>query len=151
MAMKKRNTKKKREPVSRCSISLPRELLGALDEMMEEKGYDNRSLAIADMIRNQLVEHRGAGGNKETAGTVTFVYDHHKPHLQEKLTELQHNYGPMIVATLHVHLDHDNCLEVLVTRGKAAEVKRLADSILGAKGVKHGRLTMVGTSKDLPV
>ena len=143
-------TMKKREPVSRCSISLPKELLKALDRMREEKGYDNRSLAMADMIRDYLVEHREHSGCGEMAGTIGIVYDHHKRRLQEDLTDIQHDHGKLIIASMHVHLDHDHCLEVLVTRGRAAELKRLADALIAAKGVKHGRLTMVSTGKDLP-
>ncbi len=141
---------KKRAPVSRCSISLPKELLDALDRMADEKGYDNRSLAMADMIRDQLVEHREQSGAGEMAGTISIVYDHHKRRLQEDLTEIQHDHGQLIIASMHVHLDHDHCLEVLVTRGRAGDLKRLADSLIAAKGVKHGRLTMVSTGKDLP-
>jgi CopG family nickel-responsive transcriptional regulator len=142
---------KKREPVSRCSISLPKELLKALDRMTVQKGYDNRSLAMADMIRDHLVDHREHSGTGEMAGTISIVYDHHKRRLQEDLTEIQHDHGKLIIASMHVHLDHDNCLEVLVTRGSGADLKRLADSLIAAKGVKHGRLTMVSTGKDLPV
>ena len=141
---------KKREPVSRCSISLPKELLKALDRMTEQKGYDNRSLAIADMIRDHLVEHRQQSGSGEMAGAISIVYDHHKRRLQEDLTEIQHHHGRLIIASMHIHLDHDNCLEVLVTRGRGSELKRLADSLIAARGVKHGRLTMVSTGKDLP-
>ncbi len=84
------------------------------------------------------------------AGTISIVYDHHKRRLQEDLTEIQHDHGKRIIASMHVHLDHDHCLEVLVTRGRAEELKRLADTLIAAKGVKHGRLTMVSTGEDLP-
>ena len=141
----------KRDPVTRCSISLPKKLLNALDRMAEQKGYDNRSLAMADMIRDQLVDHREQSGTGEMAGTISIVYDHHKRRLQEDLTEIQHDHGGLIIASMHVHLDHDNCLEVLVTRGPAGELKHLADTLIAAKGVKHGRLTMVSTGKDLPL
>lgn len=141
---------KKREPVSRCSISLPKKLLSELDQMTEKKGYDNRSLAMADMIRDHLAEHHGQSGAGEMAGTISIVYDHHKRRLQEDLTEIQHDHGRLIIASMHVHLDHDHCLEVLVTRGKARELQSLADALIAAKGVKHGRLTMVSTGKDLP-
>lgn len=119
--------------------------------MTAEKGYDNRSLAVADMIRAQLVEHRQHRRGGEIAGTITLVYDHHKRHVQELLTDLQHDHPGLVVATMHVHLDHDNCLEVLVTRGRAAAVKKMADQLIAAKGVKHGRLSVTSTGKDLPV
>ena len=136
--------------VTRFSISLPAELAEQLDAMSREKGYDNRSLAVADMIRAHLVEHRQNQGDREIAGTITIVYDHHKTHLQATLTDIQHDHHDAIVATLHVHLDHDNCMEVLAVRGKASTVKRIADELIAAKGVKHGKLTVTTTGKDLP-
>jgi CopG family transcriptional regulator, nickel-responsive regulator len=136
--------------VDRFSVSLPMKLLEALDTMVREKGYDNRSLAIADMIRAHLVEHRQELGRSKIAGSITLVYDHHKHHLQELLTDLQHEHREVIISTLHCHLDHDNCLEVLAVRGKAAAIKKLADELIAAKGVKHGKLTITSTGKDLP-
>jgi CopG family transcriptional regulator, nickel-responsive regulator len=121
-----------------------------LDDMTAAKGYTNRSLAIADMIRDQLVEHRQKTGSEEIAGTITLVYDHHKQHVQETLTDIQHDHHDLIISTLHVHLDHHNCLEVLIVRGKATLVKRIADELIAAKGVKHGKLTVTTTGKDLP-
>jgi CopG family transcriptional regulator, nickel-responsive regulator len=138
------------EKVARFSVSLDKRLLHALDRMCREKGYDNRSLAIADMVRAHLVEHHQELGNSEIAGSITLVYDHHKHHLQELLTDLQHEHRGVIIAALHCHLDHDNCLEVLAVRGKAADIKKLADELIAAKGVKHGKLTITSTGKDLP-
>ena len=140
----------KEELVSRFSVSLPPKLLEQLDDMTSEKGYDNRSLAIADMIRDKLVEHRQKSSNEEIAGTITLVYDHHKQHVQATLTDIQHDHHEVIISTVHVHLDHHNCLEVLVVRGKAGLVKKIADELIAAKGVKHGRLTVTTTGKDLP-
>jgi len=140
----------KAKTAARFSVSLPPDLFRELDRMTEQKGYDNRSLAVADMIRDHLVEHRAQGGRGEIAGTITLVYDHHTRHVQELLTSLQHDQPGLIVATLHVHLDHDNCLEVLIARGKALAVKRMADQLIAAKGVKHGRLSLTSTGKDLP-
>lgn len=140
----------KEESAARFSVSLPANLLLELDRMAEEKGYDNRSLAVADMIRAQLVEHRTQRRTGEIAGTITLVYDHHTRRVQELLTDLQHDHPNLVVATMHVHLDHDNCLEVLVTRGRASAIKKMADRLIGAKGVKHGRLTITSTGKDLP-
>ena len=140
----------KKDTATRFSVSLPPALLEQLDEMTHEKGYDNRSLAIADMIRAHLVEHRQNTGNEEIAGTITLVYDHHKQHVQAALTDIQHDHHEVIISTVHVHLDHHNCLEVLVVRGKAVLVKRIADELIAAKGVKHGKLTVTSTGKDLP-
>ena len=134
--------------VSRFSVSLPHRLLNDLDDMADEKGYSNRSLLVADMVRDWLVEHRRKYGEMEIAGTITLVYDHHKPHLQELLTSIQHDHFHSIISTLHVHLDHHNCLEVLVLKGKATDVKKIADALIGAKGVIHGKLTITTTGKD---
>jgi CopG family transcriptional regulator, nickel-responsive regulator len=136
--------------VVRFSISVPRALARQLDQMSREKGYHNRSLAVGDMIRDHLVEHRQNFGNQEIAGTITLVYDHHKQHVQAALTDIQHDHHEVILATLHVHLDHHNCLEVLAVRGRAAVVKKIADELIAAKGVKHGKLTVTSSGKDLP-
>jgi CopG family nickel-responsive transcriptional regulator len=135
--------------VSRVSISLPTQLLSDLDAMIRDKGYGNRSLAVADMIRDQLVEHRQKFDEQEIAGTITLVYDHHKRNLQAHLTDLQHDHTDVVISTLHVHLDHDNCLEVLVVRGASATVKKMADALLAAKGVKHGRFAVTSIGSDL--
>ncbi len=139
-----------KETVTRFSVSLPPTLLRQLDEMSGEKGYDNRSQAVADMIRDRLVEHRQKFGSEEICGTITLVYDHHKPHLQATLTDIQHDHHDVILSTVHVHLDHDNCLEVLLVLGKATVIKKIADELISAKGVKHGKLTVTTTGKDLP-
>lgn len=138
------------EPVARFSVSLPPALLNQLDQMSNEKGYKNRSLAIADMIRDRLVEHRQKLGNQEIAGTITLVYDHHRQHVQATLTDIQHDHHKVIISTVHVHLDHHNCLEVLVVRGKASLIKKIADELISANGVKHGKLTVTTTGHDLP-
>lgn len=142
---------KKTDGVVRFSVSVPRDLARQLDQMTREKGYDNRSLAVADMIRAGLVEHRQDYGDREIAGTITLVYDHHKQHVQATLTDIQHDHHDVILASLHVHLDHHNCLEVLAVRGKAKVVKKIADALVAAKGVKHGKLTVTSSGNDLPV
>jgi CopG family nickel-responsive transcriptional regulator len=140
----------KTDGVVRFTVSVPRDLAKQLDRMTREKGYDNRSLAVADMIRDQLVEHRQNYGDHDIAGTITLVYDHHKQHVQTTLTDIQHDHHDVILSTLHVHLDHHNCLEVLAVRGKAGTVKKIADELIAAKGVKHGKLTVTTSGKDLP-
>jgi CopG family nickel-responsive transcriptional regulator len=138
------------EGVVRFTVSVPQKLAKQLDRMTREKGYDNRSLAVADMIRDQLVEHHQNYGDRDIAGTITLVYDHHKQHVQAALTDIQHDHHDVIISTLHVHLDHDNCLEVLAVRGKAGTIKKIADELIAAKGVKHGKLTVTTSGKDLP-
>ena len=140
----------KNDGTARFSVSLPATLLRQLDEMMRQKGYGNRSLAVADMVRDSLVEHRQQLGSEEIAGTITLVYDHHKQHVQATLTDIQHDHHEAVISTMHVHLDHHNCLEVLVVRGRASLIKKIADELIGARGVKHGKLTVTTTGKELP-
>jgi CopG family transcriptional regulator, nickel-responsive regulator len=140
----------KEERAVRFSISVPDSLAKQLDQMARQKGYDNRSLAVADMIRAHLIEHRQNFGDEDIAGTITLLYDHHRQHVQAALTDIQHDHQAVIIATLHVHLDHHNCMEVLAVRGRAALIKRIADELIAAKGVKHGKLTVTSTGKDLP-
>ena len=135
-------------PLRRFSLSMPADLVRLLDGLVRDKGYANRSQAMADMVRQQLVELGAEDGDHDIAGTVTLVYDHHKRDLQAHLTDIQHDHGRLILATLHVHLDHHNCMEALAVRGRAADVRRLADRLLTAKGVKHGRLTVTTTGRD---
>jgi CopG family transcriptional regulator, nickel-responsive regulator len=108
--------------------------------LMKTRGYTNRSEAFRDLARAELVKESAQKPNANVVGTVTIVYDHHVRLLSEKLTELQHKHHRSVVSAMHVHLDHDNCLEVVVLRGKAQDVQQVADSLISTKGVKHGRL-----------
>lgn len=135
--------------IIRFGISADAQLLQRFDALIEEKGYVNRSEAIRDLIRNSLVEEQWARGEDEAVGTVTLVYNHHTRDLADKLTEHQHSHHDTIVSALHVHLDAHHCLEVVVLRGKAREVKRLADELIGTKGVKHGKLVTTTTGEGL--
>jgi CopG family nickel-responsive transcriptional regulator len=133
---------------TRLSVSIPADLVPRLDAMVRAKGYDNRSQAVADMVRAQLVEHHAQRGDHPIAGTITLVYDHHKHGIQALLTGIQHDHAELIIANLHGHLDHHNCLEVIAVRGPAAGVRRVADRLIAAKGVKHGRLKMTTTGAE---
>ncbi|PLY01204.1 MAG: nickel-responsive transcriptional regulator NikR [Desulfuromonas sp.] len=135
--------------LSRFGISIDERLLERFDHLIEGKGYRNRSEAIRDLIRNALVEDDWGKGDTETVGTVTLVYDHHTRDLSDKLTEHQHSHHDAIISAMHVHLDTDHCLEVVVVKGTANKVKRLADELIGTKGVKHGKLVTTTTGKDL--
>src|SRR5512136_226430 len=133
----------------RFGVSIDEQLLGRFDQLIEEKGYVNRSEAIRDLIRAALVELKWEGGEEEAVGTVTLVYNHHVRDLSDKLTEQQHSHYNQIISALHIHLDAHNCLEVLVVRGKARDVKKIADELIGVKGVKHGKLVMTTTGEEL--
>ncbi|MBE0617671.1 MAG: nickel-responsive transcriptional regulator NikR [Proteobacteria bacterium] len=135
--------------VVRFGISMDDRLLQRFDQLIERKGYVNRSEAVRDLIRNALVEDQWSRTDEEIVGTVTLVYDHQTRDLADKLTEQQHSHHGSIVSALHVHLDAHHCLEVVVVRGKTAEVRRLADELIGTKGVKHGKLVTSTTGKDL--
>lgn len=128
--------------LSRIGVSLDANLLQRFDQFIAEKGYDNRSEAFRDLIRDRLVGSAVVGANVIVVGTVTLIYDHHTRLLPEKLTDLQHEHHEIIISTLHAHLDDENCLEVVVLRGKSKEVQKLADRLISTKGVQHGRLVM---------
>ena len=135
--------------LSRIGVAIDSELLKKFDKLIAARGYANRSEAFRDLIRDELVEQTWETPDSNVVGTVTLVYDHHVRLLNEKLTDMQHSHFHQILSTLHVHLDHDNCLEVLVVRGKAAQVKKIADALISTKGVKHGRLTSTSTGAGL--
>jgi CopG family nickel-responsive transcriptional regulator len=136
--------------LARFGISIEPRLLNSFDQLISDKGYVNRSEAIRDMIRNALVEARVEGTDTTpTVGTVTLVYDHHTRDLSDKLTEHQHSHHDAIVSALHVHLDAHHCLEVVVVRGTAAQVRRLADELIGTKGVKHGKLVLTTAGPEI--
>jgi CopG family nickel-responsive transcriptional regulator len=135
--------------LSRIGVAIDTDLLRKFDHLIERRGYANRSEAFRDLIRDQLVEAARQHPDSEVVGTVTLVYDHHVRLLNEKLTDMQHDHYHQILSTLHVHLDHDNCLEVLVLKGKAKNVEKLADALISTKGVKHGRLTITTTGAGL--
>ena len=135
--------------LTRFGISMDQRLLEQFDELISRKGYENRSEAIRDLIRNALVEDQWTKADEETVGTVTLVYDHHTRDLADRLTEQQHDHHNLIISALHAHLDHHNCLEVVVVKGRADEVRHMADSLIGTKGVKHGKLVTTTTGRTL--
>src|SRR5712671_5262137 len=135
--------------LARIGVAIDSLLLQKFDRLIGERGYTNRSEAFRDLIREELVQKSWASPNADVVGTVTLVYDHHVRMLNEKLTDMQHDHHRSILSTLHVHLDHDNCLEVLVVRGKAGAVRKFADALISTKGVKHGRLTITTSGAEL--
>ena len=131
----------------RFGVSIDEHLLDQFDEHIAEKSYVNRSEALRDLIRGALVEDQWNAGDAEAIGTVTLVYDHHAHDLADKLSDHQHTHHEEIVSTLHVHLDADHCLEVVVLRGVARDLRRIADGLIGTKGVKHGRFVATTTGE----
>ncbi len=132
----------------RFGVSIEPGLLKDFDKYIAGKSYKNRSEAIRDMIRKNLIERDWKDGNKEAVGTITIVYDHHKWKLADTLTGIQHKNHASIVSTLHVHLDHDNCLEILVVKGKSNDIRKISDQLISTKGVKHGKLIVASSGSD---
>jgi len=128
--------------LSRIGVAIDSKLLQKFDDHIASRGYTNRSEAFRDLIRDALIEKTAKRPDSDVVGTLTLVYDHHVRMLSDRLTEMQHDHFHNVLSTLHVHLDHDNCLEVLILKGKAAMVQKLADALISTKGVKHGRLTI---------
>ncbi len=124
----------------RVGVAIEADLLERFDKLTAKRGYTNRSEAFRDLARMELVKEDAEKPNANVVGTVTIVYDHHVRMLSEKLTELQHQHHDCVVSALHVHLDHDHCLEVIVLRGKSKDVRHTADALISTKGVQHGHL-----------
>lgn len=137
------------EKAVRFGVSLDSKLLTEFDALIGKKGYTNRSEAIRDLIRDRLVHEQWQQDDTPVAGAVTMVFDHHSMDLPRRLTELQHDHHDLIVSTVHVHLDHDNCLEVLVLKGAAGEVRQLGEKLISTRGIKHGKMTLTTTGKGL--
>ncbi|MCP4602474.1 MAG: nickel-responsive transcriptional regulator NikR [Proteobacteria bacterium] len=130
--------------LSRIGISLDEELLEQFDNLIEEKGYINRSEAVRDLIREMLVkrEWESTKDSKPRVAVVTIVYDHDEHDLGHKLTHIQHDSHDVIVSTMHVHMDMQNCLEVLILKGAAAKIVRLGNALISTRGVKMGKLIL---------
>jgi len=134
--------------VFRFGVSLEKVLLDKFDQLIKAKNYDNRSEAFRDLIRQELIKKEWQQ-NKEIAGAITLIYGHHKRELVNKLTDIQHNFQNVIISTQHIHLDHDNCLEIVAVKGNPKEAQELADTLKSVKGVKHGTLSMSSTGKGI--
>ena len=135
--------------LSRIGVAIATDLLAEFDSLIEKRGYTNRSEAFRDLIRAELVREKSSKPSGRVVGSLTVVYDHHVRLLEEKLTELQHNHSRLIISLMHVHLDHDHCLELIALRGASAEVRRFADTLAAIKGVKHAQLAITATSDPL--
>jgi CopG family nickel-responsive transcriptional regulator len=135
--------------ISRFGVSMDATLLEQFDQFITNRGYSNRSEAVRDLVRNELVKAEWEHDDEETVGTLTLIFDHHQRELQNRLTGHQHKHHDMIISTMHVHLDHHHCLEVLAVKGRVEHIRQLADEMLSMKGVKHGKLVMTSTGKHI--
>lgn len=134
----------------RVGISLPENLLNKFDEIILQRGYSSRSEGVRDAIRSYIVNFEWMSDvHGERVGVITIVYSHSQRGLEDNLTEIQHDFGGIIQSSLHVHLDHDNCLEVVVLRGEGQDVKKAAERMMALKGVKHVKLTTTSLGKEL--
>ena len=130
------------EKITRFGVSIEPDLLKKFDSMIKKEGYANRSEAIRDLVRKNLITEKNKDPKENAIGTLTMIYDHHVGSLTDNLLDLQHDHTTEILVTTHVHVDHHNCLEVLVLKGKVGKIQRLADKIRALKGIKHGELVI---------
>lgn len=133
--------------ITRFGVSLPTELLEKFDDRIREMGYGNRSKALADLIRDSLVQDAWKSGKGEVVGIVTMVYDHHTSEVVNKLLGLQHDADVNIYSTMHIHLDHHSCLEILAMRGEPSEISEFADAVRAVRGVEHCGLVVTSNLK----
>jgi len=134
--------------IIRFGISLSSDLSKRFDVRLRKKGYSNRSEAIRDLIRQDLVLEEWLEGS-DVAGAITLIYDHHKRELLNKITDIQHDFQKIIVSAQHIHLDHRNCLEIIAVKGDSAKVNKLANMLKAINGVKHSTLSMSTTGRSL--
>ena len=137
------------EKLKRFGVSVDAALLAKFDRFAGKRGYANRCEALRDLMRKALVKEAW-NTNAVTVATVTIIYDHHDPGLSDELTRIQHDFHKNVVASMHAHIDSHDCMEVIMLRGRAKGIKKLADSLISAKGVKHGELVMSAAGKALP-
>ena len=133
----------------RFGLSMDQKLLDRFDAYIGEHSYANRSEAVRDLVRDRLVQDEWQDADTVTVGTITLIYDHHQRDLTDKLTKHQHEEHDVVLSSMHVHLDHHNCLEVLAVKGSPAAIHQIADKLISTKGVKHGKLVMTSTGEDL--
>jgi len=137
------------QKITRFGVSIDQKLLEHFDEKISSEGYLNRSEAIRDLIRESLVEKEWKLGDGEMIGVVSLVFSHSQRELTEALTEIQHHHYPSIISAVHIHLDHDNCLEVLILKGRGKKIRAITDELKTLRGVKHCQLSISTTGKEL--
>jgi CopG family transcriptional regulator, nickel-responsive regulator len=137
------------ESVTRIGASIDRRLLARFDKLARRHGFSNRSQALSHLLREKLVEEE-VEGRGEVVGTVTLVYSHHASDVLDRLTRLQHHSHSRVVSSTHVHLDEENCLEIVILRGRASQVRKLGERMISTRGVKSGRQVLTTTGKSIP-
>ena len=137
--------------LSRFGVSAEDELLQSFDQLIAAQGYGTRSEALRDLMRDAIVKSKveSAAETDEVVGSLTLVYDHHASDLNDKMNDLQHQYYSLIVSVLHVHISHDDCMEVIALRGEIKNIRSLAEALLSLKGVKHGKLFVTLPAKKI--
>ena len=141
-------TRKDMSELIRFGVSLDKNLLDKFDNFIKERSYTNRSEAFRDLIRQELIRKEWRE-DKEVAGAIILIYDHHKRELLNKITDIQHDFQKLIISTQHIHLDHNNCLEIIAVKGRAGELQKLSEMLRSLKGVKHGVLSMSSTGENI--
>ena len=136
--------------VIRFGVSIGETLLDRFDKLIDEKGYTNRSEAIRDLIRDKLVESNWEDKTSagKAIGTITIVYNHHTREIGDRLTNLAHDNHDLVISTMHVHLSHESCLEVIVVKGSGEQIRNFSDNLISTRGVKHGKLVITGLVED---
>lgn len=129
--------------LKRFGVSIEGDLLQKFDNLINQKGYRNRSEAIRDLVRDRLIQQSWEKDDQIVAGNILLFYDHHKRNLSEEMTKIQHDSHEIIMSTTHLHLDHANCLELIIVKGRAKEVQQLSNKLTSLKGVQYGNLTVV--------
>lgn len=147
MPKSNKDAQKEGDSIARFGVSMDAQLLKRFDELIEKMGYTNRSEAIRDLVRDRLVEARWEDDSSSVAGVIGLVYDHDMRLVGDQMTDMQHHHANLVISSMHVHLDGQNCLEVTVMKGKSQEMRELAHRLLSLRGVKHGRLLMTGTGE----
>ena len=137
------------EKITRFGVSIDTQLLTRFDKLIEKLGYQSRSEAFRDLIRERLVSEEWTGEKAETVGILALVYSHDSRELTEILTRIQHKYLKIIVSSTHIHLDHHNCLEVIILKGQSKLIRKISDNLLTTRNVKHGKLIMTTTGQDI--
>ena len=136
--------------MDRFTVSLDAELAVEFDRLIKARGYSNRSEAIRDMLRGQIESYRRERNEaRYSVANLSYVYNHHERDLAERLAGVQHEHHDLAVSTMHVHLDHEHCIETVILRGPTAEVREFANALIAERGVRHGQLNLISAEIDM--